>query len=248
MIKPPSASQTLFRSDVDAFAGGVRAAWRSVFAYVLFGTYVGIGALAHDFGFSLAWMLLSTILVWAAPAQVILISALGTGASYVEVTMAVGLSGIRFLPMVVSLLPLVKTDRTRQRDLVLVTHLTAISMWVESIRLLPTLPSERRIAFCNGLGVGFIASALLASTLGFYLAAKLPPLFAAALLFLTPMSFLVSISRNSRMLVERVAFALGLVIGPVFAAANIGLDLMWTGLVAGTVAYLVHRLWQSRGA
>ena len=31
-------------------------AWLSVFAYVLFGTYIGIGALAYDFGFSLVWV------------------------------------------------------------------------------------------------------------------------------------------------------------------------------------------------
>ena len=39
---------------------------------------------------------------------------------------------------------------------------------------------------------------------------------------------------------------LGLVVGPIVAAQKIGLDLMWTGLIAGTIAYGVHRLreWQ----
>ena len=41
------------RSGTAAFFAGVGAAWRSVLAYVLIGTYVGIAALAHDFGFSL---------------------------------------------------------------------------------------------------------------------------------------------------------------------------------------------------
>ena len=35
-----------------AFAAGVRTAWTSVFAMVMSGTYVGIGALAHDAGLS----------------------------------------------------------------------------------------------------------------------------------------------------------------------------------------------------
>ena len=52
-----------------------------MFCLVLIGTYVGIGALAHDYGFSLGWALLSTLLVWAGPAQVILVSALGSGAT-----------------------------------------------------------------------------------------------------------------------------------------------------------------------
>jgi hypothetical protein len=61
-------------------------------------------------------------------------------------------------------------------------------------------------------------------------------------LFLTPLSFLISITRNSRALIDRVALGLGLVIGPVLAATRIGLDLMWTGIIAGTIAYAVHRL------
>ena len=72
-------------SPMSAFLAGFRATWTSVFSYVLFGTYLGIGALAHDFGFSVTWAFFSTILVWAGPAQVILISALGAGASHIEV-------------------------------------------------------------------------------------------------------------------------------------------------------------------
>ena len=72
-----------------AFLAGFRAAWRSVMAYVLIGTYIGIAALAHDFGFSLWWLAASTVLVWAGPAQVILVSALGAGATPVETALAV---------------------------------------------------------------------------------------------------------------------------------------------------------------
>jgi len=66
-------SEHPIRSPSKVFADGIVAALRSVFFYVLLGNYVGIGALAYEFGFSLGWMVLSTLLVWAAPAQVILI-------------------------------------------------------------------------------------------------------------------------------------------------------------------------------
>ena len=223
------------------FLRGVAAAWRSIFAYVLFGTYIGLGALAHDFGFSPGWMVFSTVLIWAAPAQIILISTLGT-ASLAEVAVAVGLSSIRFFPMVVALLPMLRTAETRMRHLVLPAHLTAISAWVEAMRLLPSLPRDQRIAFFNGLASGLIASAAAAGVVGYYMAAKVPTLFAAALLFLTPLSMLLSTTRNSRDLVDRLALALGLVIGPILAHMKVGLDLMWTGIVGGTIAYLVHRL------
>src|SRR5947209_13455785 len=54
------------------FLDGIGAAVRSVFFYVLIGNYVGLGALAREVGFSFWWMALSTVLIWAAPAQVIL--------------------------------------------------------------------------------------------------------------------------------------------------------------------------------
>lgn len=231
-----------FPSSASAFFGGVRSALSSVFALVLAGTYIGIGALAHDFGLTSWWLALSTVLVWAGPAQVILISALGAGASLIEVAVAVTLSAIRLFPMVVALLPLLRGKDTRLRDLLLPTHFTSVSMWVESLRLLPALPREHRIAFCNGLSVGFMGTATYAGFLGYYLAAGLPPLFAGALLFLTPMSFLVSTARNARTMMDKVALVLGLVIGTLLTANHVQLDLLWTGVGGGTLAYIIHRL------
>ena len=232
-------------SSVAAFFAGARASWTSVFTLVLIGTYMGIGALAHDYGFSLGWVLLSTVLVWAGPAQVIIISALGAGATPLEVALAVGLSGVRFLPMVMSLLPLIRGPQTRFRHLVLPAHLTAASLWIESFRLLPLVPRERRLPFCNGLGCGFMVAGQAGAVIGFYLAGSLPRLLSAALLFLTPMSFLVSNARNSRLLADRLALGLGLAVGPLLAYAQVGLDLMWTGIIAGSAAYGVHRLRQA---
>jgi predicted branched-subunit amino acid permease len=229
-------------SSLSAYLAGFRATWTSVFSYVLFGTYIGIGALAHDFGFSVTWAFFSTILVWAGPAQVILISALGAGAAHIEVAVAVGLSGVRLLPMVVALLPMIKRPGTRSWTLLLPAHFTAVSMWVEAIRLLPKVPRANRIAFCNGLGCGYGVSATTATIVGFYLAARLPPLMSAGLLFLTPLAFFMSTLRNSRMLVDRLALAFGLVLGPLFAYWQVGLDLMWSGVAAGTAAYLAQRL------
>jgi hypothetical protein len=115
------------------------------------------------------------------------------------------------------------------------------------MRLLPAMPRERRIAFYNGLGSGLMGAAVIGSAIGYFLAARLPPLLAAALLFFTPMALLMSTSRNSRALLDKVAFALGLVVWPMVASLKIGLDLMWTGLIAGSVAYAVHRIVEARG-
>ena len=229
-------------STLSAYLAGFRATWTSIFSYVLFGTYVGIGALSHDFGFTIWWSLLATILIWAGPAQVILVSALGGGASVIEAAIAVGLSAVRLLPMVVTMLPMVRHSSTPTWKVLLPAHFTAVSLWVEALRLLPAVPRENRVAFCNGLGTGYGLCALTATATGFYLAASLPPLLSAALLFLTPLAFLMSTLRNARMLVDRLALAFGIVLGPLFAWWQVGLDLMWSGIMAGTAAYAVHRV------
>jgi predicted branched-subunit amino acid permease len=220
----PSADATT-RSSSAIYFEGMRASATSVFSYVLIGTYIGIGALAHDLGFSLLWVVLSTLLIWVGPGQVILISALGGGAPLLEVALAVGLSSVRLFPMVVTLLPLIKTPTTRYRDLLVPAHLTAVSMWVEALRLLPARPREGRIAFCNGLASGFMLAANIGTVIGFHLAGSLPKMLTAGLLFLTPMSFLCSTARNARLLVDRLALVFGLVLGPLLVWWQVHLDL-----------------------
>ncbi len=225
-----------------AFLGGMRAGATSVFMVVIVGSYISIGALAHDFGFPIPWVVLSTVLIWAAPAQLILISALGAGGPPLEVALAVGLSGMRLFPMVVSLLPLLKTPATRSREVIVPAHFTAISMWIEALRLLPKVPRAARIPFANGIGTCLMAGAVVASIIGYRLAQTLPSLLVAALLFMSPMSFLMSAVRNAYFTADRVALVVGLVLAPLLAWRGVELDLMWTGLVGGVAAYAAHRI------
>src|SRR5438046_9770898 len=118
----------------------------TVLTLVLFATYLGIGALAHDSHFSLGWALGSTLLVWSGPAQIILISTLGSGATAVQAAIAVAVSAIRLFPMVVSVLPTMRMPDTKRRHLVFATHFIAVTLWVECHRLLPLVPRVRRIA------------------------------------------------------------------------------------------------------
>lgn len=213
---------------------------RTVLTLVLFATYLGIGALAHDTHFSLGWVLASTTLVWAGPAQIILISTLSSGATVIQAALAVTVSAIRLLPMVVSVLPMVRGPASRRRELVLVSHFTAVTLWVECFRLLPQVPRERRIAFVHGLGAGLVSICLLANVIGYTLAAKLPQLFAAAVLLLTPLAFLLSTARNCRQLSDVLSLVLGLALFPLVALLHTGVDILISGVAAGSIAFAAH--------
>lgn len=223
----------------------MRSIFGTVLTLVLFATYVGIGALAHDTGFSLFWVMASTVLIWAGPAQIILISTLGSGATALQAALAVTLSAIRLFPMVVSVLPMLRVAETRKRDLILPTHFVAVTLWVECFRLLPLVPRERRIAFTCGLGVGLVSASSAATAIGYGLAANLPPLLAAAILLLTPLAFLFSTARNSTRLSDALALALGLALFPLVAWWHTGVDILISGLAAGSMGYAADR-WRRR--
>ena len=241
-MSAPPAPPTLPLPNGSGFLGGLRAGSTSVFMVVIVGSYVSIGALAHDFGFPLVWLALTSLLIWAAPAQVILITALGAGSPPVEAALAVSLSSMRLLPMVVTLLPMLRTPKTRTRDVIVPAHFTAISVWIEALRLLPRVPRDARVGFVNGIGLCFMGSATVASMVGYGLAQTLPSLLVAALLFLSPMSFLMSGLRNARVTADRVALVVGIVLAPLLAWYGVGLDLLWTGIIGGAVAYAAQRL------
>ena len=243
-----SSTSPHWHSPGPAFLRGLIAASGSVLTLVLFATFIGIGALAHDSHFSLGWVLLSTVLVWAGPAQIILISSLGSGATPVQAAIAVTVSAIRLFPMVVSVLPMLRTPTTKLRHLVLPAHFVAVTMWVECFRLLPQVPRERRVAFANGLGTGLVSVCLVANVIGFLLAANLPQSFGAAILLLTPLAFLLSTARNCRELADVVALLLGLALFPLVALLHTGVDVLISGVSAGTIAYGVHWMRRRRRA
>jgi predicted branched-subunit amino acid permease len=192
--------------------------------------------------------MLSTALQWAGPAQVILVTGLGAGTSLFEVAVAVALSSVRLLPIVVALLPMVKSENAKPWQLVVPAHFMAVSVWVEVMRHGPTMPREQRLPFCNSFGATLVVVGTLATAVGYYLQSALPAIFGAAAMFITPISFLTSTARNARLFLEKAALALGLIIGPALAFSHVAFDLLWTGIVGGTLAYGLHRIQRRRSA
>ena len=110
-MRLPPLDSPQWNSTLRAFAWGMSAISATILSAVLFVTYIGIGALSHEAQFSLLWAILATVLVWAGPAQIILITTLASGASIVQSAIAVTVSAIRLFPMVVAVLPLMRTER-----------------------------------------------------------------------------------------------------------------------------------------
>lgn len=240
LVKPPAVDRAHW------YGRGIKAGFRSVQVGVLFASYVGFGGLIHDVGFPLAAAVLSTALIWALPAQLLLVGAFAAGTAAPAVALAVGLSSVRLLPLVVTILPYLRGRGGRRGLLFLAAHYVAITLWVEGMRHLPGLPAEGRRPFYFGLVSVAHGGAVLSTLIGYALAGTLPHALATGLLFLTPISFLLALTRNARDLVDYLSLAFGLALAPVMALYAGTLDLLWTGLVGGSAAFAVHRIMGKR--
>lgn len=219
---------------------GVRAA-ASIPALILATAFIGFAGLAKEAGVSLAQAIFMTGMVWALPAKVVLLGAIMSGSALPAAAFAVALSSIRLTPMVVSLVPEMRSSTTRPWVLYLLSHFVAVTSWVLALENLPSVPRERRTAYYFGLGLSLIVFTMAVVVVVYLVADALPPALSAALLLLTPMYFLTSLWGSARERAGHVAMVAGLVLGPLFHLAVPGFDLLATGVVGGGAAYLWHR-------
>jgi predicted branched-subunit amino acid permease len=207
----------------------------------LFCTSIGFGSLARDLGYSLGHAFFMTTTLYALPAQVMLIDQLARGASIAAAAFAVTLTAVRLLPMTVTLLPLIKGPERFRLVHLAAGHVMAITVWLEGSRRLPLLPQHLRLAHFFGIGGGMFLSTCLGTVTGYLLALVVPPALLAALLFMTPVYFLLSLAVGARMPMDWIAICLGVVLGPILFQLAPGPDLMLTGLIGGTIAYLIQK-------
>jgi predicted branched-subunit amino acid permease len=228
------------------FLRGARVAATSVQGLVLFASMVGFGGLCRDIGFPIGAAMLSSALIWALPAQVLVVGGFAAGNAAPVIALAVALSSIRLFPMTAALMPYLRGRKSGVGTQLLAAHFIAVTAWIEGMRRLPSTPVDGRLPFFFGIGCLLVTSATAATLGGFLLAGTLPRSLAIGLLFLTPLSFLIQLSHNARDMVDRLALAFGLVLAPFMAEIGGRLDLLWTGLVGGTAAWAVHRFVKMR--
>lgn len=233
------------RSDLDWALKGAVAAVNTP-GIVLFLSFLGFGAMTHDFGWPLWIAVVSTALIWAAPAQVVLAGALANGAGLLGAALAVTVSGVRLLPMVVALLPVLRSARTSLGARLLAAHYVAVTAWFEGLRLTPTLPRPARMPFFFGLANALVVGSSISTAIGHAAAGVLPSALSIGLLGLTPLYFLLSLERGAQSLGERVALGLGLALAPVIGLVAPASDILWTGVIGGTAGFLVQRLADKR--
>lgn len=218
---------------------GVRAG-TGVPALILASAFVGFAGLAKEAGLSLAQTVFMVVTIWALPAKVVLVGSIMSGASLPAAAFAVALSSVRLMPMVVALVPDMRTEKTRSWVLYALSHFIAVTAWVIALERFRHVPREYRTTFFAGLGTTLIVTNSAVTAAVFLLATNLPPVVNAALFFLTPLYFLTSLWGSARERAGHLAMIFGLVLGPAFHMIVPEFDLVAAGLIGGVGAYLFH--------
>lgn len=215
----------------------------SIPALILTAAFVGYAGLARETGLSLPETLMMVAFIWALPSIVLLTGALSSGMGLIPAAIAVALASVRLMPMTMSLMPVLKEPgKTKTWQLLIVSHFVAVTAWVHAMKHLPELPRPARLPFFLGFGIALTSFVFCMTGIAYFLVEQLPDFVAGTLVLLTPVYFLCSLWGAARLSADRVSLIAGLVCGPFFFVLAPGLDLLWAGLVGGTVAYAGTRI------
>jgi predicted branched-subunit amino acid permease len=227
--------------------------WRGAIAALSFPAWtvalalVGVGSLARDAGHPVGAAMLSTVLLWAGPAQVIFYAGLAAGMAPLAVAAAVCFSSIRFLPMTMAVLPVVRQPGDGFARQAYAAHFVAVTVCAESLRRLPDVPPSCRGAFYFGFAHACLILSTLSTGAGYYLMGAFPTPLAAGLLFLTPIFFTLSVAGGARRAADWMAITFGFMLEPIVAPiVGDSFDLLAVGLIGGTAAFVLGRAWDAR--
>jgi predicted branched-subunit amino acid permease len=218
----------------------------SISVVVIITMFIGFGALARDVGLSIFQAVFVSSTVFALPGQVVLADQIAQGATMAAAFFAVTLTAIRLLPLTASLLPHMRDGVSPGWSFYALSHIIAVTTWIESMRRLPPLPVELRVPYFAGFGSVLFCSNMVATIFGYLIASSVPTALAAALIFLTPIYFFLSLISASRDLSDAIALPCGFIMGPLIFLVAPGFDLVITGLVGGTLAYGILRWHEGR--
>ncbi|GGH25025.1 branched-chain amino acid permease (azaleucine resistance) [Alsobacter metallidurans] len=216
-------------------------------AWVVALSLVGVGGLAQSVGHPVWAAMMSTLVIWAGPAQVIFYGGIAAGMTPLAVAAAVGFSSVRFFPMTVAILPLLRRPGQGFWAQCAAAHFVAVTVWTENLRRLPGKPPPARLPYYYGFAAACILLSTLSTGAGYFLVGALPTPLAAGILFVSPIYFTLSISAGARVPADWLAIALGFALEPPMRALlGDGFDLLGVGLVGGTAAFLFGQMLEGR--
>lgn len=222
-----------------AFAGARDAA--GVPAAVLAAGMIGFGAFALEYRLGLGLALLCTAGIWALPGQIVLLEMYATAAPASLSVLAVSMTNARFLPMTMSLMPVLRRPGWSRATRFLLAQFVAMTGWAWAMQRCPAMPQRRLLPYFLGFAAACWVVGLAATAAGYWLAGSFPQPMRLGFVFLTPVYFFVILVGDVRTALAGWALACGATAGPLFHLVSPQWSVLLAGLVGGTAAYFIQR-------
>ncbi len=208
-------------------------------AIALGASFIAIGALLKDIGFNLHQSILSTVLTYALPGQLVMAESFFVGASLFNIFLAVWLVNARLYPMTVSLMPLLKETNQPKWKYYLSCHFLAVSSWLIMKDRIQSVDQKNRIDFWIGIGVGTWLTAIIATIVGYLLSDYLSKDMVIGLAIVNPVYFACMMAGAMKSKSISAAVILGSIFGPTLFLFSEEWSILIGGTLAGTIAFLV---------
>ena len=202
-------------------------------------SFIAIGALLKNIGFTINESIFSSSLIYALPGSLVLAESMIIGASLINIFLAVWLVNARLYPMTVSLMPLVIAKKQPKWKYYLSCHFLAVSSWLIAKDTYKKINQKDRIDFWIGIGTGTWSVAILMTIIGYLSADYLNKNMMIGLAIVNPVYFFCMMIDAMKSKSISVAIIGGTILGPVVYLFSTEWALLFAGLISGTIAFLI---------
>jgi len=207
---------------------------------MLCASMMAFGSLAQQSGYSLGMALSLTAGIWGLPGQIAMIEFHAAGASILFAVLASSLANARFMPMVVSFLPLIRKGVRHYGWMFLLVQMLSLNPWAAGQREFPGIASAIRVYYYVAFASVCMIAALIGTAIGYFGIGNIGRPAALGLLFLNPLFFSVMIA-GTRMRPAMIATLIGVPLGPIFHYVSSDGGLLAAGLIGGSFVFGIHR-------
>ena len=212
-------------------------------AIALFASFVAIGALFKSIGLNIEESIFSTFLTYALPGSLIMAESLITGASLINIFLAVWLVNARLYPMTVSLFPLLAHKSQPRLKYYLACHFIAVSAWLIMKENYKSVERKYRLDYWIGVGAANLSVAISATAFGFFIADHLNKDMIVGLAIVNPVYFICVMVGAMKNVQMSLAVILGSMFGILFYFVSPEWCILLGGFTAGTLAFFIGELY-----
>ena len=202
-------------------------------------SFIAIGALLKNIGFTIQESIFSSFLIYALPGSLVLAESMIIGASLINIFLAVWLVNARLYPMTVSLMPLVITKKQPKWKYYLSCHFVAVSSWLIMKSNYKKIDKKFRIDFWIGVGAATWLIGIFSTAIGYLSADYLNKDMMIGLAIVNPIYFMCAMIGVMKSKSITIAIILGVILGPIFYFISPEWCILIGGVIAGSIAFFI---------